>query len=79
MIASARRTVDRRCAITNDVRFIINVASACWTSRSDSLSSAEVASSRIRSGEFLSSARAIASRCRWPPDSRWPRSPIVVW
>ena len=32
-----------------------------------------------RIGESFSSARAIASRWRWPPDSRWPRSPIVVW
>ena len=23
--------------------------------------------------------RAIQIRCRWPPDSRIPRSPIVVW
>ena len=76
-IASARRTVDSRCAITNDVRLRIRLASASCTSRSDSASSAEVASSRIRIGEFLSSARAIASRCRWPPDSRWPRSPMT--
>ena len=31
----------------------IRVSSACWTSRSDSVSSAEVASSRIRIGGFL--------------------------
>ena len=58
--------------MTNDVRFIIRFASASCTSCSDSVSSAEVASSSTRIGAFLSSARAIASRCRWPPDSRWP-------
>ncbi len=77
-MASARRTVDSRWAITNEVRFRIRVDSASCTSISDSASSDEVASSRIRIGESRSSARAIASRWRWPPDSRWPRSPIGV-
>ena len=57
-------------------------ASACraptWISRSDSVSSAEVASSRIRIGASLRIARAIAMRWRWPPDSRMPRSPTTV-
>ena len=78
-MASARRTVDSRWAITNEVRLSSSVASASCTSRSDSESSAEVASSRIRIGEFLSSARAIARRWRCPPDNRCPRSPIFVW
>jgi len=34
----------------------------------DSLSRAEVASSRISTGEFLRNARAMASRCRCPPE-----------
>ena len=38
-------------------------------------SSALVASSRMRMRGSRSSARAIASRCRWPPLMRTPRSP----
>ena len=49
-----------------------------WISRSDSVSSAEVASSRIRIGASLRIARAIAMRCRCPPESRMPRSPTIV-
>ena len=39
MIWSARRTVDSRCAMTNDVRLRISVCSASCTSSSDSASS----------------------------------------
>ena len=74
----ASRTVVRRCAITSVVRPRIRLASACCTSRSDSASSAEVASSRIRIGGSFRIARAIAMRCFWPPESRLPRSPITV-
>ncbi len=77
-IRSARRTVDSRCAMTNVVRLRIRLASASCTSCSDSASSAEVASSSTSSGQSLRIARAIASRCRWPPESRWPRSPICA-
>ena len=45
---------------------------------SDSVSRCDVASSRIRIGAFFSSARAMASRWRWPPLSFCPRSPIIV-
>ena len=37
-----------------------------------------VASSRIRIRGSITSARAIAIRCRWPPESVIPRSPITV-
>ena len=37
-----------------------------------------VASSRIRIRGSITSARAIASRCRCPPESVIPRSPITV-
>ena len=37
-----------------------------------------VASSRIRMRGSMISARAIASRWRWPPESVIPRSPITV-
>ena len=45
---------------------------------STSLSSADGASSRTRIGASRSSARAMATRCRWPPDSLTPRSPTKV-
>ncbi len=41
-------------------------------------STEEVASSRIRIRGSASSARAIATRWRWPPDSVRPRSPTRV-
>ena len=37
-----------------------------------------VASSRIRMRGSTTSARAIATRWRWPPESVMPRSPITV-
>ena len=37
-----------------------------------------VASSRIRTRGSTTSARAIATRWRWPPESVIPRSPITV-
>ena len=49
-----------------------------WIARSVSVSSAEVASSRIRIGGFFRNMRAMARRCFWPPDSLTPRSPITV-
>src|SRR5258707_567531 len=70
--------MESRCAITTTVRPAIRLCSADWTSDSDSLSKAEVASSRIRIGAFFSNARAIAIRCFSPPESRRPRSPITV-
>ena len=51
---------------------------ACWITASFSASTEDNASSRIRIGASRSSARAIASRWRWPPDSMTPRSPIIV-
>jgi hypothetical protein len=42
------------------------------------LSSALVASSRISTGGFLRSVRAIATRCFSPPESFSPRSPTRV-
>ena len=51
---SARRMVERRCAITKTVRPVIKLLSALCTSISDSESSSEVASSRIRIGASFS-------------------------
>ena len=74
----ARSMVESRCATTSVVRPAISASSPCWTFLSLSVSSALVASSRIRIGAFLSSARAIATRWRWPPDSITPFSPTIV-
>ena len=41
-------------------------------------STEEVASSRIRIRGSASSARAIATRWRWPPERVSPRSPTLV-
>ncbi len=49
--------------------------SAFWISFSVSVSTAEVASSRIRMRGSISSARAMRMRWRSPPDRPWPRSP----
>mmetsp|Transcript_6715 Transcript_6715/g.16001 ORF Transcript_6715/g.16001 Transcript_6715/m.16001 type:complete len:99 (+) Transcript_6715:1473-1769(+) len=75
-ILSALRMVVRRCAITRVVRFFLasSSSSAACTTSSDLLSRAEVASSRRRMLGFLIIARAIATRCFWPPDS-WPAPP----
>mmetsp|Transcript_24562 Transcript_24562/g.77751 ORF Transcript_24562/g.77751 Transcript_24562/m.77751 type:complete len:111 (+) Transcript_24562:455-787(+) len=51
---------------------------AC-TSFSDSLSSADVASSRMSTCGCLARARAIAMRCFWPPDIWPPPTPAQVW
>ena len=61
------------------VRPFISVSSAACTSLSLSVSSALVASSRIRILGSLSRARAMLSRCRWPPERFTPRSPRTVW
>ena len=73
---SALRIVASRCAMTKVVRPFITSSSASWSLRSVAASSALVASSRIRIGGFLRSARAIERRWRSPPESERPRSPI---
>ena len=60
------------------VRPAISAFSARPTLASVAASSALVASSRIRIGGSFNSARAIARRCRWPPDRVAPRSPTIV-
>ncbi|KAH0456963.1 hypothetical protein IEQ34_014870 [Dendrobium chrysotoxum] len=53
-------------------------SSASCTHRSDSASSALVASSSSKTGAFFSNALAIAIRWRCPPESCTPRSPTHV-
>mmetsp|Transcript_50358 Transcript_50358/g.155682 ORF Transcript_50358/g.155682 Transcript_50358/m.155682 type:complete len:129 (+) Transcript_50358:314-700(+) len=73
-------TVESRCAMRTTVHFTssMSLSSACWTSASFSASSAEVASSRKSSRGRRRKQRAMAKRCRWPPDSSMPRSPTRV-
>lgn len=58
------------------VRPTERAATASWTCRSLSRSSEAVASSRITTGASLTRARAMAMRCRCPPDRLPPSSPI---
>ena len=77
-ILSASTTVESRCAMTIVVRPFMTVASACWTRSSDSLSRADVASSRTRMGALRTMARAMETRWRCPPESVTPFSPTSV-
>ena len=60
------------------VRPSIASRSPALISASVRASTDEVASSRIRIRGSASSARAIATRWRWPPDRVRPRSPTTV-
>lgn len=64
-ILNSRKTVGN----SNRRTCFIKRSNASCTRRSDSVSNAEVASSRIRIGGFFRMARAILIRWRWPPDN----------
>ena len=70
--------VDSRWAMMSVVRPRITSCSARLILASVVASTDAVASSRIRTRGSISSARAIAMRWRWPPESVSPRSPIWV-
>ena len=78
MISSALRTVDSRCATTMQVRPAASRSRADWICISVALSSALVASSRMRIEGFFRNTRAIEMRCFCPPESLTPRSPTSV-
>jgi hypothetical protein len=67
-----------RALVEHEDEMRINRSSAPWMAASVSASTAEVLSSRMSRRGSVSSARAIARRCRWPPDSPTPRSPTTV-
>ena len=74
----ASRMVDKRWAITSVVRPSINRSNAARTCCSFTASKWEVASSKTRTGEFFSSARAMEMRQvlpsgRYGPGSYWLR------
>ena len=75
---SASAIVAGRWAMMIVVRPSITSASAARISCSLVGSTDEVASSRIRTRGSASTARAIAMRWRWPPESEKPCSPITV-
>ncbi len=75
---SASSTVDARCATTMPVASASTRRSASSTSFSVCTSSADRVSSSTRTLGRASTARASASRCRWPPDRDMPCSPIRV-
>jgi len=64
--------------MTSVVRPLISFSSASCTSISDSVSSDEVASSRMRIGASFSRALAMEMRCLSPPESFTPCSPMTV-
>ena len=64
--------------MTNVVRPSITSRSAPLIRLSVVASTLEVASSRTRIRGSVNRARAIATRCRWPPDRVRPRSPTSV-
>ena len=86
-IESAFEMVDSRCAMTIVVtpappaRFSLAMSSssAACTIFSDSLSSAEVASSRSSTAGLRMIARAMATRCFCPPEILEPPAPTSVW
>jgi hypothetical protein len=78
MMLSALRIVLSRCAMVMVVRPADALSSAACTICSPRTSMADVASSRIRILGALTMARAMAMRCRCPPDSLMPASPTTV-
>mmetsp|Transcript_273 Transcript_273/g.494 ORF Transcript_273/g.494 Transcript_273/m.494 type:complete len:96 (+) Transcript_273:663-950(+) len=76
-ICSESRIVVKRCAMVIVVRFFVAriLSSAVCTASSADVSRAEVASSRRSTSGCLTIARAIATRCFWPPESLPPRRP----
>mmetsp|Transcript_54664 Transcript_54664/g.153805 ORF Transcript_54664/g.153805 Transcript_54664/m.153805 type:complete len:185 (+) Transcript_54664:358-912(+) len=79
-IWSADITVERRCAMRTTVHWSpsMSVSMDSCTMPSFSASRAEVASSRNSSFGFRRKHRAIARRCRWPPERSIPFSPMRV-
>ena len=73
-ISSTLPSVLSRWEITITVRPTTRVSTARITSTSASTSRAAVGSSRIRIGASRRMARAIANRCRWPPEKFLPCS-----
>ena len=78
IISSAFFIVDNLWATTKLVLSLLNSSKDAWISLSVTLSSADVASSKIIIGGFLRNILAIETLCFWPPDNFTPLSPIYV-
>ena len=76
---SAFLTVESLCAITITVLSFLRISRDLWMAASVSLSTDEVASSKIRISGFLRIALAIDILCLCPPESFWPLSPTIVF
>ncbi len=75
---SAFFTVDNLCAMIIVVTFLCEILSnAFWTSFSEILSNAEVASSKINILGLAYTALAIATLCFCPPDNLLPLIPTI--
>mmetsp|Transcript_24176 Transcript_24176/g.71989 ORF Transcript_24176/g.71989 Transcript_24176/m.71989 type:complete len:241 (+) Transcript_24176:1618-2340(+) len=79
-ILSQYLIVVSRCATVTDVKwlFLMMSSSDACTMRSLALSSADVASSSSSTAGLRTMARAIATRCFWPPERRLPLRPTCV-
>ena len=77
-IISQLTTVERRWAITIDVRPSVALSNAFMMLFSVMESRDEVASSKTKIGESFRIARAMLTRCFSPPESFKPRSPTWV-
>ena len=77
-MTSAFCTVASRWATTSMVRPLLARSKAACTSFSLWESSELVASSRRSRFGSLMRARAMATRCFWPPESETPREPMLV-
>ena len=75
---SARSSSRGEWLMTIVVRPRMRLASPSSTCASLSASRPVVGSSRIRMAGSRRSVRAIAMRCRWPPESPTPRGPSSV-
>ena len=75
---SAARMAPGRWAMSSTVRPFARRSRAARIAASPARSTWEVGSSRIRIGASRNAARAIDSRCAWPPDSSRPCSPTCV-
>ena len=77
-ISSASLTAEIRCEMIRQVLFFRTPRSSWRISASVWASTLERQSSRISTGESMSSARAKVARCFRPPESVTPRSPTMV-
>jgi hypothetical protein len=77
-IRSASASVERRCATSSVVRPEVSPRRVRWMAASVMVSTADIASSSTSTRGSVSTARASAIRCRWPPDRVSPRSPTRV-